>query len=140
MLYCRMSIVGVVGGCWVLSTIVSHGGINCLQGLVGRWRMMVIIGILSVSNIRNVPELIPVVGCFNEYRIANLPFLFTAMALQSFPHGIGLHETRISETRSDDKTLPPSKRAGRWELQSRPRVFEGIGFGLVRMLIRGVCV
>jgi hypothetical protein len=64
-----------------LLRIVSSGGIKGLQVVVGWWRMMVIIVILGFGNIRDVPELIPVVGGFNEHRIPNLPLLFAAVAL-----------------------------------------------------------
>jgi len=57
-----------------------------LQVLVGWLRMMVMSGILGINNIRNLPELIPVVGSFNKHRIANLPLSVADVTLQPLPH------------------------------------------------------
>ena len=38
-------------------------------------------GVLSINNIRNMPELILVVGGGYQYRIADLPVLLTEMAI-----------------------------------------------------------
>lgn len=52
-----------------------------LLGLHGGGRIKLVAGILRLGDIRDVPKLILVVGCFNKDGISNLPVLVTELSV-----------------------------------------------------------